>query len=694
MTTTMVKILCLTVALVFGFSAQGRKNETPHLQAELVSAVAEVASGQTLLVGVHFKIEPGWHVYWRNPGDSGEMTRVEWILPEGFLPGALLWPAPSRIPVSPLVNFGYEGELTLLAEILAGPQPQAAKSATLRANVAWLVCKETCIPGKTTLSLTLPWTAGKPKLSKHWDKLDAVRASIPASTPQWKASISSDDKNIRLILRGPTEGLKSAEFFPFSETLIQHSANQAPVISPGEIQLEIPRSPFADPGPPKLEDLAGVVVLNGSEKVALEIAPTLSAQREMATAPQILNALLLAFLGGLILNLMPCVFPVLCLKVLSFAQLGGAAKKKAFHHALAYTGGIVVSFWLLVGTLLALRAGGQALGWGFQLQSPLFIAALSFLLVGLSLNLFGVFEMGDSLMGVGQKWAGKEGWAGAFFSGVLATVVATPCTAPFMGTAMGFALAQPAAIAVGVFTFLGLGLAAPYVVFSLFPGMTKRLPRPGAWMVIFKQAMAFPLLLTAWWLMSVLALQSDTGTVFHILLALIFFSVGLWIYGLKTKKRWVQAVLALCFVLGSLAWAWNAVSGAAPASKSEAANGDWAVWSDAAVDEARKTGRPVFVDFTAAWCITCQVNKKVALNVGSVKAHFKEKNVALFEADWTNQDETIARKLESFERNGVPLYVLYPAEGEPRILPQLLTPDIVISAVNQVTSGQNTPDAK
>lgn len=678
----MMKKLLLLVFSFGTLAAKGQAVQQPHLSVELLSASEQVHAGETLLVGVRLKMEKGWHIYWRNPGDSGEQTRVSWNLPEGFQAGPVLWPAPSRIPVSPLVNFGYEDEVVLLTEILAGANSRSESDATLRADVNWLVCQEICIPGKAALEIKLPWTEETPTPSPESGSLSSRRNAIPSASAKWKTVAEVNDKRVRLTLNGNTEGVSGAEYYPFSETLIQNAAEQKIQITSNQLEIEVPRSSLGGESAINPEGLAGVIVLKGQTPTSFEVMPSL----ENAASGGYWEALLFAFLGGLILNLMPCVFPVLCLKVLSFAQMGGADKNKLIVHAGAYTLGILISFWALAGTLIALRAGGQALGWGFQLQSPGFLAALSFLLVALSLNLFGVFEVGGSWMGVGQKWAGKDGLVGAFFSGVLATVVATPCTAPFMGTAMGYALSQPAIFALGIFTSLGIGLASPYLLFSFSPALTNRLPRPGVWMVIFKQAMAFPLLLTALWLLSVLALQSSLETVFQIFVALIFFSAGLWIYGLGVSKSFFQIALASVFVLASLYWSFSELRRMPAKGAATQASGGWVPYSEEALQKARSKGQAVFIDFTAAWCITCQVNEHVALSVQSVRDKFAEKNVLLMKADWTNQDDAITKKLESFGRNGVPLYALYPEglNGEPRLLPQILTPDIVLTALENM----------
>ncbi len=647
----------------------------PHVEAELVASKSEILPGTPLLVALRLKMQKDWHTYWRNPGDSGESTQIQWKLPAGFTAGEILWPAPHRIPVPPLINFGYSDEVFLLTEISPSNRAPDQTHVTIRAHATWLVCNEICIPGKAELSLTLPWAQSSSKDSAWFGKLDEARSSVPVASPEWKSRLNATRTNLQLTLRGPTNGIQQAIFYPYSETLIQNGAEQKGTFTDGKIVLEIPRSQFSE-GALRPDELGGIVVFNAGAIPSIEIAPKL----QSGSSGFFWEALLLAFLGGVILNLMPCVFPVLCLKVLSFVQSKGA-RKKQLHHAGAYTMGVLVSFWLLAGTLIVLRSGGQALGWGFQLQSPLFLTALAFLLTAMALNLFGVFEFGDSLMGTGQNLAKKDGWLGAFFSGVLATVVATPCTAPFMGSAMGYALAQPALPSLAVFTFLGLGLSAPYALFSVFPQFTRWLPKPGAWMVVFKQLMAFPLLLTVWWLVSVLALQSSIEAVFQILLALVFFGAGLWVYGLPTRRKVLQTGIALTLIAGSVVWVLREIRNAKPASLSASAESTWQPFSDSALRTARLSGRPVFIDFTAAWCITCQVNEKVALNTQAVQERFAQKNVILFKADWTNQDEAIARRLESYGRNGVPLYVLYPPGefSEPRILPQLLTPEIVYS---------------
>jgi thiol:disulfide interchange protein len=667
-----ISFLFLSVAL----GLYGAPVKAPHITAELLASASSVRSGSTLLIGVKLQIEKGWHVYWRNPGDSGDALSVRWTAPEGSIPSPLLWPAPHRIPVPPLLNFGYEDEVTVLTEVLVGKQPPGATRFKVQAAVSWLVCQEICLPGKATLNLDIPWNEAPTILSADNAVLEATLRKIPTTRPEWKAQWGRSGEKILLTLTGPAADVKNASYYPFSDSVITHAAEQSFRGNRNQLSLELSPSTLTSLSDIQDSDLSGVVVLSSGE--AFEIAPVLASLKT-----GIWEALLFAFLGGLILNLMPCVFPVLSLKVLSFAGMSGSSRKKNLDHAFSYALGILVSFWILAGALIALRAGGQKLGWGFQLQSPLFLALLSFLLVAMALNLFGLFEFGSRLSGAGQTLAGKEGRAGAFFSGVLATLVATPCTAPFMGSAMGFALAQPAMLALLVFSLLAIGMATPFVFFAFFPRLTAFLPRPGLWMVRFKQLMAFPLLLTAWWLLSVLALQTTVHAVFQTLLGLMGFSLGLWIWGISTGKHFFLKAVALFILGGSVFWAVQEVRNAPAPSNSLVSDGIWQPYSEKATAEALAQKQAVFIDFTAAWCITCQVNERVALNIPDVQAVFKEKKVLLLKADWTHQDAAIAQTLEKFGRSGVPLYLLYPpGEGTPRILPQILTPQIVKSALD------------
>jgi thiol:disulfide interchange protein len=663
------KVLCFALFSFAPLVNGAPRVQTAHVQAELLTASKSVSEGATVLVGLRLKLAPKWHVYWRNPGDSGEAPTIEWSVPEGSIPGPILWPTPTSIPVPPLLNYGYTNEVTLLTEISVGPATKGLWK--VKANAQWLVCEEICVPESAELELSIPWQALQED-SPDKAHLESVRQGLPRALPDWTSRFEITKDKIHLKVNGPKE-TQSAQFFPFSDAVLRHSAEQNFRKRGTSFELELTPSDLTPLPEISSLGLSGILFL--SDGTAVEIA----AQSEPPSR-SLWQALLFAFLGGLVLNLMPCVFPVLSLKVLGFAEMGGADQRRNVLHSIAYTLGILVSFWALAGTLIALRAGGQALGWGFQLQSPLFLALLAFLLIAMALELFGLFEVDTRFSGSGQGLASKEGLPGAFFSGVLATLVATPCTAPFMGPAMGYALAAPPALALLVFSLLGLGLAAPYVFFSVFPALTRALPRPGAWMITFKQLMGFPLLLTAWWLLSVLALQTSTVTVFHVLLASLGLAFGLWMFGKRTKFFSLMGILV---VFMSVGWAVRQIQTAPAQSSTSVSQNGWQNYSEETLQSALNQGLPVFIDFTAAWCITCQVNERIALETPAVRKRFEEKKVLLLKADWTHQDAAIAKKLESFGRNGVPLYALYlPGIKEPRILPQILTPDIVLAAVN------------
>ncbi|MFH1067498.1 MAG: protein-disulfide reductase DsbD domain-containing protein [bacterium] len=583
-------ILRCAVALGMGSLACAAVPQHP-VQAELVSENAVIQTGQPFWVALHLKMEDGWHTYWKNPGDTGIPTSIQWNLPQGFRAAPLLWPRPQRFDTPPLVSYGYEKEVLLLAEITPPNDLKPDAPVLLQAKASWLVCeKEACIPGGAELKLELP-TAAAPQWNETWKpRFDAARLQIPAD---------------------PNEPPPQAA------------------------------------APPRMN---------------------------------LLGYILFAFLGGLILNLMPCVFPVLSIKILGFINQSGNDARALRRHGLIFALGVLVSFWILAAILLALRAGGQELGWGFQLQSPRFVAFIALLFFLLSLNLLGVFEIGSSLIRL-TSVTKLTGFADSFLSGVLAAVVATPCTAPFMGVALAFALAQPPLVSFAVFTALGGGLAAPYVILSCSPALLRFIPKPGAWMESFKQAMAFPLLAAVAWLVNVLGLQTGTRGVALFLLVLLLAALAAWIYGRwsaphrSAKTRVFAVVIAACVLAVSLLFAWN-TNRPADAVK-------WETFSPERLEELKKQGKPVFIDFTAAWCATCQVNEITALNSEKVQRKFKERGVVLLKADWTNHDPVVTRALASYGRSSVPFYVLYGTNPAfpPQILPELLTPSIVLKAL-------------
>jgi thiol:disulfide interchange protein DsbD len=642
-------------------------------------------------LGLYFKLEPGWHIYWKNAGDSGEPPRLRWTLPDGVTASDIKFPAPKRLPLGPLMDFGYEDEVLFPLTI------QVAKSVkpgpiTLHAKADWLVCREVCIPGKAELEIVRQvGSTNQPASAESSDYNLWLRlgSKIPEPLPSTaKVVFAPTATGFRLAL---TTGQRetAAQFFPSEQNILNNPAAQTVTPTATGLILELQKDPNVTANPAQL---AGVLELSGGRNYEIAAVPgTVAAPKPPTTALDAVKAAGLAFLGGIILNLMPCVFPVLFIKGLSLVQSSGEEKHKQRGHGLVYTFGIVVSFWVLVGALLALRAAGSTLGWGFQFQSPVFLALMASLLFFLGLSLAGQFEIGLTLTSAGGALAQKQGYAGSFFTGVLAVIVATPCTAPFMGAAVGFALAQSALVTFAIFTALALGLALPYLLLTLQPAWTRLLPRPGAWMEVLKQATAVPIFGTVIWLVWVLAQTRGAVAVAALLAAFLLLAVAGWIMGRWPAKR-IPSLAAGLVIVGAIAVCVYGVTALAAPVTAAAESGApgatrWEPWSQAAVDKYRAEGRPVFVDFTASWCLSCQVNERVALRTPQVDAAFRKANVALLKADWTNRDDAIANALTSLGRSGVPAYAFYSSnssDGTPALLPEALTPGIVIDAVDRI----------
>jgi thiol:disulfide interchange protein len=683
MTFAVPRLLALSLLVLMAGPSAAVPVTAPHVRVELVAESAAVAPSSELSVGLRFVLEDGWHVYWQNPGDSGEEPRIAWTVPAGFAVGPLEWPAPERIPVGPLANYGYEHEVLLPARVHVPADLAGAASVAIGGRASWLVCDaDECIPGAATLALELPTTTAAPAPGRDAARFVATRARVPAASPAtWRLSTRGNADTATLVVDGYDGSLDPPPlFFPRAREVIEHAAPQRVVRTSGGFQLELARwtNATGDVAP-----LDGVLTVGGrSYDVSAAVAP---AAASMATP------LAFAFLGGLLLNLMPCVFPVLALKALGLVGLAGEDRRVARAHGLVYAAGVLASFWALAGLLLALRAGGASLGWGFQLQSPVVIAGLAGLFFWMAMLLLGVCTMGGSLMGIGNRLATAGGLRGAFASGVLATIVATPCTAPFMGTALGYALVQPPAVALAVFTALALGLALPYVAVTFAPGVARLLPRPGVWMESMAQALAFPLLATVVWLVWVASLQGGPDAVRAIAIELLLLGLAAWIFG-RFRVRVARGLAIAC--LGLAVWVGTGIEpDASPRTAGAATDGlAWEAWTPARMQSLRAAGKPIFVDFTAAWCVTCQVNERVALAAPAVAAKMRALGVVPVRADWTRADPEIAKALESFGRQGVPLYVFYTgaADEPPHILPQLLTPEIVVTELEALEKGNRT----
>ena len=698
----------LSALVLHASAAHADAVKTDHVEAELVAESTALNAGADNSLALRLTPEAGWHVYWRNPGDSGLATSISWTLPDGLTAGALQWPYPHRETLGPIVNYGYAEQVLMPVTLAVAADVVTPEPLLIRAKAKWLVCKDICIPGSAELQLALPLaSAASPAAAdERWREAFAkARSELPQPAPaDWqlrfqihdKAGDKTAEKAFALAIRGT--GIGSADdlaFFPYASDLINHSAATRRVLdADGSLRLSQTLSDYFVKAPAAVD---GVLVIHGSGgdkaweisatpgtvarvPVSAEAPPKPEETAPVAKAPPAyLLVLLFAMLGGLVLNLMPCVFPVLSIKAMSLVDARGATARKQRTHALAYTAGVLLTFLGLSGLLIALRSSGAAIGWGFQLQHPGFVAGLAYLFFAMGLSLSGVVEFGTRMMGVGQSLASAEGYRGSFFTGVLAVAVASPCTAPFMGTALGYALSQPAYVALTVFAALGLGLALPFLAIGFVPALAKALPRPGKWMENFKQFMAFPLYLTTVWLLWVLGGLTDRNGMTLALLGLTLIAFALWLWnrgGVVTAVAKFAAIAAAVALLGSPLMA-KQVAGPAGVVADTAHE----PYSEARLAELRAEGRTVFVDFTADWCITCKVNERVALASSDVRKAFAERKVAWLVGDWTREDPMITRTLERFGRNGVPLYLVYNGEAEAAVLPQLLTPAIVVDAL-------------
>jgi len=731
--------LPLLITAVPAAQAVSSSADAPHVHVQLVVSESGFKPGAAADAGLYFKIDQGWHIYWKNAGDAGEPPRIKWTLPDGITAGELQFPAPKRLPLGPLMDFGYENEVLFPFTLNVARTAQPG-SVQLHAKVNWLVCQASCIPGKAELEVTrkvLQSFAKPAPVSPDAELEHRLSGFIPNPLPEKsKASFEPIKGGFRLSI---STGRKETEaaFFPADPEILDNPAPQKLIATPTGLILDLKKDASLAANPAQLK---GVVELSGGRAFeiaalpgaglkagsapappaptpdsppspvstaplpssspapaqastpvpALAAPPIAPASRHPAASPAsggLLQAAGLAFLGGLLLNLMPCVFPVLFLKGLSLVNSGNEERARLRVHGLVYTVGILASFWALVAVLLVLRAAGSTLGWGFQFQSPVFLELMAGLLFFLGLSLAGQFEIGLTLTSAGGSLAQKHGYAGSFFTGVLAVVVATPCTAPFMGAALGYALAQNAAVTFAVFTALALGLAVPYVALTFQPAWTRLLPRPGVWMEVLKQAVAVPIFVTVIFLAWVLARGYGADLLFALLANFLLLAIAGWFLGRWPARRWATVVASL-IVLGVVAVGVLASGRLARATVTSAAaesQGGWEPWSADAVTRYQAQGRPVLVDFTASWCLSCQVNERVALEQPSVQKAFQDAKVALLKADWTRGDDAITQALALLGRSGVPAYALYaPGEKNPRLLPEALTPGIVIDAIHQL----------
>ncbi len=666
-----------------------------YVQARIIANKTTVQGGETIRLGLEQTIYPKWHTYWINPGDSGTPTSIEWDLPPGFSVSDLEWPAPQKIPFGPLTNYGYEGQVTLLQNLTV-PNEIGTTPFALNGKVNLLVCHDICIPETHDVFITFN-TGAAPEASK----IAAAEVLLPLNQ-DWDAKFFKDGENLLIQSRNADfsifQGATNIALAPEDWGAVDNNADASLSITESKIEI---RQKIGERDLAEITELPMVVTFTNAQGNEQAVRFTASYQEPVMAnldalnadaQTTILGAILFAMLGGIILNLMPCVFPVLSMKALSLVNLGEKEEKKARGYGISYTLGILVTFAIIGGTLLALKSTGAQIGWGFQLQNPVVIISLAYLIFLVGLNLTGVFEFSSNfgkLTSFTQKLSDQSGHKGAFFTGVLATLVATPCTAPFMGAALGFALTQPAAISMLVFLALGLGLALPYVALCFIPALRAKLPKPGAWMLTFKQFLSFPMFLTAVWLVWVLAQQAGSMGVAFALTGIVAITFIIWLTKVMPKGG-IGRILSIILLILSLLFvgysftSMKAMSAGGLNLEERAASENWSVYSPDALADALANDEPVFTNMTAAWCITCKVNEKVALDTEKIAGIFADQKIQYLKGDWTNQDPEITKYLNEFDRQGVPLYVYYGARDSqtgqrpaPIVLPQLLTVGVV-----------------
>ena len=696
-------ILAACAALMLGV-ASAQPINTGNVEGQLHSARAAVAPGETFTVILRQNIREGWHTYWRNPGDSGEPTDLTWQNPQGFTFGPLQWPAPEAVPFAGIVNYGYHREVLMPISVTAPANAPVGQTLTFTADVYWLVCADICIPEEGVLTLTLPIAAqGRDDPTWAARAAEAI-AALPRPLEGAEARITAGTP-ARLTVTLPGMGeIRNPHVFTYNRDVMAHSEPQAPRVGADGFSFDIPAGVAKDLGQVPFE---GVVTYEANENGqwahrAFEISATPGdplagtndrpalitpdyaladiegaaasvAQAQSMNAGALLGALALAFIAGLILNIMPCVLPVLSIKALSFAH--GAQNGQARRQGVLYAVGVLATFLALAGVLIALRAGGEALGWGFQLQAPWMISALALLFFVIGLNLLGVFEFSLGAENAGAGLAARGGDAGAFFTGALAVVAATPCTAPFMAGAIGAVLTQSAPVTLLIFTALALGFALPMSALHFAPALQKLIPKPGPWMERVKNVLAFPMFATAAWLAWVLAEQMGSAGALALLIAAL--AIGFALFVAKWGRAWLVAGLVVLIAAGVFTWRPLVGVQAVTHLTAEA-------WSPERVAVLQGEGRGVFVNFTAAWCVTCKVNEAAALSSSHVAQAFADANVAYLKGDWTNRDETIAAELARHGTVGVPLYLYYaPGAADPVVLPVgiVLSEAIVIDTI-------------
>jgi thiol:disulfide interchange protein len=700
-----------------------------HTHVQLLLSAETAKPGDTIWAGVDIKMDAGWHTYWKNPGDSGIATDIKWDLPPGISAGEIQWPLPEKLPPAEVTTYGYQDEVMLIVPLTIETNSNLpAGQVTLKANVSWLECQEQCIPGSTNIEAVLN-IGNETKTSADAAVIESCKKKVPEtnwiySCSAWWENFTNGDAR-PLILQGwqITQQYIPADhfdFYPDANDNFEVQPETKEISNKNGFQLRKFVKKFSGGWPTEISGIlvrefrgerngikvkfsltnqapANTVIQNLTNNFSA--ANSINSETNKLPAQSLWQMLLYAFIGGLILNIMPCVLPVIALKILSFVSEARSEPRRVRNLGLIYALGVLISFLALAGIVIGVKAAGHLAGWGMQFGSPIFLVCLTTLVTLVALNLFGVFEvtLGGGALDKAGELASRHGASGAFFNGVLATILATPCTAPFLGAALGFAFLQSPAIIILIFIFVGLGLSAPYVLLSFNPALLKFLPKPGAWMEKFKIAMGFPMLTTVVWLFNISA-SSYGKNVLWLGVFLVVVAFAAWIFGeffQRGQKHKMAAAIVVLFLLGGgyvfalenqLHWRAAVSENEIAGSTEKSADGiDWQKWSPETVAAARAAGKPVLVDFTADWCLTCQVNKKTSIDVPSVQKKMKDLNVTTIVGDYTRTPENITAELQKYNRAGVPLVLVYPknADAPPIVLPEVLTPGIVLEALEQ-----------
>ena len=650
---------------------------TGQSSVTLLTESNQVGGEETLLVGLEFNLSPGWHTYWENPGDSGEGASIKWNLPSGFKASTILWPGPKRIPVEPLMTYGYEDKALLLTEIKS--PKEFSNPVKISAKINWLTCKDICIPQEGQVDMTL--IKGPKVANQFTSKLKEVALTVPKNFPSpYRVSVINE----KIFLQFEKEGsrnISEAYFFPKEYGLVNYTADQKLERNDNSFSLELSSAEVQL----KTNTLKGVLKLKVDgikEFYTLDLPLEKNTNNPLVTI-SLLTAIIFAFLGGIILNAMPCVFPILSIKILSFIEQSQGSKEKLFHHGLVFSAGVLTTFLAVSALLIFLRASGEAIGWGYQLQSPWVVSLLIYLFVVIGIVFMGNIVLGSSFGNLGTLVQNQKDLTSSFFTGVLAVIVASPCTAPFMGPALGLALLQPGLKSIVIFLALGIGFSLPYLILSIYPQLLSKLPKPGEWMQTLKQIMAFPMWASALWLAWVLSSQVDMQSVFAVLLGALLIALGLWLMEKTQNSASILRRLTLIFSMGLMIFSiW--LLPIASDNNSPSLKNEENAFSVQKLNSLRSEQKMVFLNFTADWCITCKVNEAIALNQDKVKKVLDEKNIIYLKADWTRKDPEIASMLASYGRTGVPLYLLFPSQGDPIILPELLTEDLLLDFLKEI----------